>query len=94
MRSWDDPSHAYLVELAIEKESQGIGLGGLLLQKSLLYLKKKNISSIALTVDPKNSRGLHLYCDKFGFRRIGYRKNEYGKDRHRLVLELDLRTEI
>lgn len=90
MKEWDNPKFAYLVELAIERESQGKGYGCYLLLQSLLYLKKNGLSIVGLTVDPNNSRAQHIYCDKFGFELVEYRKNEYGQGRDRLFLVLDL----
>ncbi|WP_255680695.1 N-acetyltransferase [Methanosarcina sp. DH2] len=90
MRAWDNPEIAYLVEIAIEGESQGKGHGYHLMLQSLLHLKNDGISTVVLTVDPDNSRARHIYCDKFGFEFIEYRKNEYGQGRDRLFLRLDL----
>ena len=90
MRSWDNPRLAYMAEIAIEKESQGKGYGHYLLSQSLLHLKKSGISIVTLTVDPNNSLARHIYCDKFGFKFVEYRKNEYGQGRDRLFLRLDM----
>jgi ribosomal-protein-alanine N-acetyltransferase len=90
MRAWDNPGLAYLVEIAIEGESQGKGCGYYLLLQSLLHLKNDGLYTVVLTVDPNNSRARHIYCDKFGFEFVEYRENEYGKGRDRLFLKLDL----
>ena len=90
MRAWDNPGIAYLVEIAIEGESQGKGHRYHLMLQSLLHLKNDGISTIVLTVDPDNSRARHIYCNKFGFEFVEYRKNEYGQGRDRLFLRLDL----
>lgn len=90
MRAWDNPGCAYLVEIAVEEKSQGKGNGYHLLLQALIHLKKKGFSSIALTVDPNNSRARYMYCDKFGFEFVEYRKNEYGQGRDRLFLKLNL----
>lgn len=90
MRAWNNPGLAYLVEIAIEKESQGKGYGYYLLLQSLLDLQKSGLSSITLTVDPNNERARHIYCNKLGFEFVEYRKDEYGQGRDRLFLKLDL----
>lgn len=90
MRAWDNPGLAYLVEMAVEGESQGKGYGYYLLLQSLHHLKKNGLSIVVLTVDPNNSRARHIYCDKFGFEFVEYRKNEYGQGRDRLFLRLEL----
>ncbi len=90
MRAWDDPKLAYLVEIAIEGEIQGNGYGCYLLVQSMIYLKNNGASVVALTVDPNNLRARHIYCDKFGFEFVEFRKNEYGQGLDRLFLRLDL----
>ena len=90
VRAWENPKLAYLVEIAIERESQGKGYGYYLLLQSLLHLKKNELSIVVLTVDPNNSRARHIYCDKFGFEFVEYRENEYGQGHDRMFLRLDL----
>jgi [ribosomal protein S18]-alanine N-acetyltransferase len=90
MRDWDDPKSAYLVKIAIDNENQGKGYGCYLLLKSLLSLKEDKFTEIHLTCDPKNEKARHIYCDKFGFELVEFRKNEYGEGHDRLVLRLDL----
>lgn len=90
LRSWDDPQLAYLVEIAVRESYQGRGGGTYLLQESISFLKGEGISSIALTVDPRNARAMHIYQDKFGFRFVEFRKDEYGKGIDRYYLKLDL----
>ncbi len=79
-----------MVEIAVEGDCQGKGYGSYLLLQALLHLKKSGISIVTLTVDPNNLRARHLYCDKFGFEFVEYRKDEYGRGRDRLFLKLDL----
>lgn len=90
MKEWDNPRFAYLLEIAVEKESQEKGYGCYLLLQSLIHLKKNGLSIVFLTVDPNNLRARHIYCDKFGFKCAEYRKNEYGQGRDRLFLQLNL----
>ncbi|MDW5564234.1 MAG: N-acetyltransferase [Methanomassiliicoccus sp.] len=90
IKDWDEPSHAHIAEMAIDKDSQGRGYGSHLLTNALSYLKMIGISSVSLTVDPNNVRALHLYRDKCGFKFVEYRRNEYGEGRDRLYLRLNL----
>ena len=90
LRTWDNPRLINLVEIAIDKKSQGKGCGCYLLVQSLLDLKKSGLTNVVLTVDPNNAQAQHIYCDKFGFEFIEYRKNEYGQGRDRLFLGLNL----
>ena len=79
VKDWENPKLAYLVEIAIERESQGKGYGYYLLLQSLLHLKKNGVSNVILTVDPNNSRARHIYCDKFGFEFVEYRRMNMDK---------------
>jgi len=90
IKSWDDPQLAYLIEIAIQKEHQRNGFGSHLLSNSFLILKKEGITSIVLHVDPNNEPALHFYYDKFSFKFVEFRKNEFGEGRDRLFLKLDL----
>ncbi|MCW4030458.1 MAG: GNAT family N-acetyltransferase [Candidatus Bathyarchaeota archaeon] len=89
LKSWDEPL-VYLAELAIEKESQGKGYGYYLLFESLLQLKMGGVAKVGLTVDPNNERALRLYSERFGFKFVEFRKDEYGPGLDRLFLTLDL----
>jgi ribosomal-protein-alanine N-acetyltransferase len=90
IKTWDNPKFAYLIEFAIERDDQGKGNGSYLLLQSLLHLKKKGLCSVGLTVDLNNSTARHIYCDKFGFKIIELRQDEYGKGLKRFFLKLDL----
>jgi [ribosomal protein S18]-alanine N-acetyltransferase len=90
MRSWDDYGLAYLKKIAIDEGGRNKGYGSYLLSKSLGLIKKDGVSTVVLTVDPKNSAGVHVYQEKFGFRLVEYRKNEYGPGRDRWFMRLDL----
>jgi [ribosomal protein S18]-alanine N-acetyltransferase len=90
LRDWNDPGLAYLAEFAIDRAHQGKGYAAPLLSGSLSYLKRDKISSVGLNVDPKNSRALHVYQDKFGFRFVEHCPDEYGPGRDRSYLKLDL----
>jgi len=91
LRSWDDPCIAYLVQIAVQKDYQGNGGGPFLLQESLMSLIKEGITSVTLTVDPRNARALHIYMEKMGFQIADYRHDEYGEWTDRYYLKLDLR---
>lgn len=90
IRSWDDPGTAYLVQIAVQKDYQGNGGGTYLLQESLKTLIEEGITSVTLTVDPRNTRALHIYMEKMGFRIAEYRQDEYGEGTDRYYLRLDL----
>ncbi len=90
MRDMNDPGLAYLYGLAVKEEYQKEGLASSLLDYSLQDLKNKGISKVQLTVDVDNEAALYLYQKKFGFSKIEYRKDEYGRGEDRLIMELRL----
>lgn len=90
LRSWNEPNVAYMEALAIDGKHQGKGYARYLLSESLRHLKENAFSFAVLTVDPKNSKALHIYQDIFGFQLAEHRKDEYGKGRDRYLLRLDL----
>jgi ribosomal protein S18 acetylase RimI-like enzyme len=53
-------------DLLVDEKFRGKGIGKLLFRKSLSALKKHGITTVSLTVDPKNKRAYALY-KKEGF---------------------------
>jgi len=66
----------HLLNLAVAKYAQGRGIGTALLQHLLDRAKPTRCEVIYLEVRPSNIAGLRLY-EKFGFRRLGLRRNYY-----------------
>jgi alanine racemase len=91
-KMWDNPKRVYLVEIGVNKESQGNGYGSYLLLNSILYLKDNGISTVCLTVDPDPKKPNLYFYTKFGFKKVEERKDEYGHGLDRFFLELDLAT--
>lgn len=89
LKDWED-NKAYAYGIAIFKEKQNRGLGTFLFKESLDFLKKEGINKVELTVDPMNERAIKIYKEKLGFEVLEYRKNEYGENENRLVMELIL----
>ncbi|MDD2370379.1 MAG: GNAT family N-acetyltransferase [Firmicutes bacterium] len=89
MRDWDDADKAYLFDFAISEDYQGLGVGFQFLKGIIENLIEQNFLRINLTVDVNNEGAIHLYQDKLGFKTISREDNEFGKDEHRFVMELD-----
>ncbi|TDX51059.1 GNAT family N-acetyltransferase [Orenia marismortui] len=89
MRDIRQSTTAYLYGLAIEKEYRKQGLATKLLEYSLAKISKQGIQKVELTVDPNNESAIYLYQNKFGFKEVEYRKNEYGIGEDRLIMELE-----
>ncbi len=89
MRDWDDADKAYLFDFAISEEYQGLGVGFQFLKGIIENLIDQNFLRMNLTVDVDNEGAIHLYKDKLGFKNIAREEDEFGKDEHRYVMELD-----
>lgn len=62
---------AHLARLAVEPESQGQGVGGVLLADLIERLTRRGIRSITVNTQASNTRSQRLYT-RFGFQRNGY----------------------
>jgi ribosomal-protein-alanine N-acetyltransferase len=83
---------AHLLNLCIDPELQGRGLGRRLLEMLLRRTVRRDTRTVYLEVRASNSRALKLY-HAAGFSEIGYRKNYYPDGERRedaVVLSLEL----
>jgi len=89
IKSLREENTAFIHSFYIEKKYRNKGIGKKLMQNTIDALKDDNIKTIELTVDPANKSAINLYS-KCGFKRIGLRKNEYGRgvDRDLMILKL------
>jgi ribosomal-protein-alanine N-acetyltransferase len=69
-----DESH--LLNITVGTPWQGRGVGMALLDKAVALARSKNMKSILLEVRPSNTRALAIY-ERYGFGRIGLRRNYY-----------------
>jgi ribosomal-protein-alanine N-acetyltransferase len=69
-----DESH--LLNITVGTPWQGRGIGIALLDKAVAMARSKNMKSILLEVRPSNTRALAIY-ERYGFNRIGLRRNYY-----------------
>ncbi|NPV90549.1 MAG: GNAT family N-acetyltransferase [Firmicutes bacterium] len=86
LRDWDNPELAYLVGIAVAKSHQGQGWGTELMKESMRSMSRDGIRELELTVAPDNRGAVEVYKRKLGFVEAGYRRNEYGEGRDRLVM--------
>ncbi|MFA5015134.1 MAG: GNAT family N-acetyltransferase [Actinomycetota bacterium] len=89
IRSWKSETCAFVHSFYIDKAYRRKGIGKKLLEEVISNLKKDGFKEIELTVDPGNKAANQLY-KKFGFKRIDFRKNEYGRGINRDLMKLDL----
>jgi len=69
-----------IMNIVVRKDFRNQGIGTLLLKNLINLSKEKNLNTITLEVMEENYPAIHLY-KKFGFQRVGIRKNYYqGKN--------------
>lgn len=83
MKKWDGRT-VYLYGLAVKKGYSGKGYGYKILEKILQDIQLEKIENIELTVSQLNLNAIKLY-EKFGFKRIKFLKDEYGKNIDRIL---------
>jgi len=89
IRDWSDSQLAFLIGISLKKKHQNKGLGKIFLEKLLAQLGGTGIIKVRLTVSLENRNALNLY-KKFGFKKIKFSPDEYGKGEDRLILETKL----
>jgi ribosomal-protein-alanine N-acetyltransferase len=83
---------AHLLNICVDKQYQGQGVGQFILQTMIELAKNKKVHTIFLEVRPSNRTALELYL-KNGFNEIGTRKDYYpakGGREDALILALNL----
>jgi len=89
IRDWSDSQLAFLIGISLKKKHQNKGLGKIFLEKLLAQLGGTGIIKVRLTVSLENRNALNLY-QKFGFKKIKFSLDEYGKGEDRVILETTL----
>ncbi len=67
-----------ILQIAVQPETQGEGIGTKLMQKGMDYLNQKNIERVMLEVRPENIPAEKLYLD-VGFKVIGKARDLQGE---------------
>lgn len=75
---------AYLYGFAVKLSEQKRGFGKTFLSMVIKECIKEKINEIELTVSPENAPAIFLY-EKFGFTKIKYLNDEYGKGINRYL---------
>lgn len=86
-RDWNDNSNAFIHSFHIHKDFRGQGLGDKFLAQTIKLFTREGIKKVELTVDPDNQPAVQLY-KKHGFLTYKVKKDEYGKGKDRLAMEL------
>ena len=75
----------YIFNVAVSAEHRKKGIGSALIQELVTYGKKNNFSFLTLEVRESNENARSLYS-KFGFIKVGERKNYYSDPVENAVL--------
>ncbi len=74
-----------LMNIVIKKSERNKGIGTLLLEKIIEISTNQQFEKILLEVNEKNKAAIHLY-EKFGFTKIGMRKQYYNALENAIIL--------
>jgi ribosomal-protein-alanine N-acetyltransferase len=82
---WKMVDAAHIVTFAVREQFRRQGIGSLLLDQAFRVAEDEDLPSITLEVRLSNEGAQQLY-DKWGFRRMGVRKNYYSDNREDAVI--------
>jgi len=89
IKCWENEKIVFIHSFYVDRKFRSKGIGSKLLDGVIKLLKKEDLESIELTVDPENKIAIRLYKN-FGFRIVGLRKDEYGMGIDRYLMRLEL----
>ena len=78
-----------LLKIVVKKNYRGKGIGKLLLNEAIQYLKERSIKTIFLEVRKSNCVAIGLY-ENMGFKKISERQNYYGVGEDANIYRLSL----
>lgn len=73
---WRVLDEANINNIAVSKKMQDKGYGQMLIRHMIAFARQNQLSKITLEVRRSNYKAIHVY-EKFGFERVGVRKNYY-----------------
>ncbi len=90
IKNWEKEKSAFIHSFYVDKEYRNKGIGKNLLKKVIDILENEGFRTVELTIDPDNEVAIHLYSEA-GFKKIGFRKSEYGRGVDRSLMSLELK---
>lgn len=82
---WQVLDEANINNIAVAEHMQGKGYGQMLIRHMISYAQESKIAKITLEVRRSNYKAIHVY-EKFGFERVGLRKNYYADGNEDAIL--------
>lgn len=81
---WKVLDEGHIMNIAVDPDYRGLGIGDSLLENMINYASVKNIKHMTLEVRESNLAAISLYC-KHGFKKAGIRKGYY-QDRENAII--------
>lgn len=75
--------------IVTKKNKRNLGIASQILDNLICFANTKNITSITLEVNEKNTVAIKLY-EKFGFKQIGLRKKYYNNIDNALLMQKNI----
>lgn len=87
---WKAVDDVHITNIVVRKKFRKLGIGNVILEHLIKIGRNiQDINSITLEVNSQNTPAINLYL-KFGFKKVGLRKNYYGLDENAIIMTLDL----
>jgi ribosomal-protein-alanine N-acetyltransferase len=86
---WIAVDEAHVTNIVVKKSNRGCGIGSLLLENLISMVKSLNLKSLTLEVNETNKPAIKLY-EKYGFKRVGARKNYYDNKYSAIIMTAKL----
>lgn len=80
---------AEVMNIVVRKSARNTGIGSLLLEHLLFETRTNGVTTVNLEVNSNNFAAIKLY-EKFGFKKVGFRKGYYGDTGAILMTQRDI----
>ena len=78
-----------IMNIVVKKNMRNLGIGSSLLEFIIEFAKSKNLNSITLEVNEKNTPAIQLY-QKYDFKQVGFRKKYYNNIDSAILMTLHI----
>ena len=82
---WKILDEVHITNIAVRKDFRNQGIGSKIFENLLKLVDIKYVNSITLEVSENNIPAIKLY-EKFGFEKVGFRKNYYGNNNSAIIM--------
>lgn len=86
---WKSVDDVHITNIAVKKDFRRSGIASKLLDKLIQMSRLENVNSITLEVKSINIAAINLYL-KYGFEKVGARKNYYKGTQDALIMTLKM----